>query len=388
MVKTSAPDTHDDLRDALRSLCAGFPPEYHRKHGAAETYPVEFVDALTEAGWLAAMIPEEFGGSGLGLTEASIVMEEINRSGGNAGHCHGQMYNMGTLLRHGSDVQKQQYLPGIASGKLRLQSMAVTEPTTGTDTTKLKTTAVKKGDRYVINGQKVWISRLQHSDLMILLARTTPLADVKRKSHGMSIFIVDLKDAIGNGMEIQPIDNLVGHETNEVFFDNLVIPAENLIGEEGRGFHHILDGLNAERTLIAAECIGDGYWFVEKSRDYACERVVFDRPIGKNQGVQFPISKSYVAIEAANLMRFEACKRFDAGQDCGAQANMAKLLAADASWEAANACIQTHGGFGFAREYDVERKFRETRLYQVAPISTNLILSYVGEHILGMPRSF
>tara|TARA_R110001606_G_scaffold84659_1_gene192391 strand:- start:632 stop:1804 length:1173 start_codon:yes stop_codon:yes gene_type:complete len=388
IVKTSAPDTHDDLRDALRSLCAGFPPEYHRKHGAAETYPVEFVDALTEAGWLAAMIPEEFGGSGLGLTEASIVMEEINRSGGNAGHCHGQMYNMGTLLRHGSDVQKQQYLPGIASGKLRLQSMAVTEPTTGTDTTKLKTTAVKKGDRYVINGQKVWISRLQHSDLMILLARTTPLAEVKRKSHGMSIFIVDLKDAIGNGMEIQPIDNLVGHETNEVFFDNLVIPAENLIGEEGRGFHHILDGLNAERTLIAAECIGDGYWFVEKSRDYACERVVFDRPIGKNQGVQFPISKSYVAIEAANLMRFEACKRFDAGQDCGAQANMAKLLAADASWEAANACIQTHGGFGFAREYDVERKFRETRLYQVAPISTNLILSYVGEHILGMPRSF
>ncbi|MCX8224836.1 MAG: acyl-CoA/acyl-ACP dehydrogenase [Sulfitobacter sp.] len=387
-MKTSAPDTHDDLRDALRSLCAGFPPEYYRKHGAAETYPVEFVDALTEAGWLAAMIPEEFGGSGLGLTEASIVMEEINRSGGNAGHCHGQMYNMGTLLRHGSDVQKQQYLPGIASGKLRLQSMAVTEPTTGTDTTKLKTTAVKKGDRYVINGQKVWISRLQHSDLMILLARTTPLADVKRKSHGMSIFIVDLKDAIGNGMEIQPIDNLVGHETNEVFFDNLVIPAENLIGEEGRGFHHILDGLNAERTLIAAECIGDGYWFVEKSRDYACERVVFDRPIGKNQGVQFPISKSYVAIEAANLMRFEACKRFDAGQDCGAQANMAKLLAADASWEAANACIQTHGGFGFAREYDVERKFRETRLYQVAPISTNLILSYVGEHILGMPRSF
>jgi acyl-CoA dehydrogenase len=387
-VKTSAPDTHDDLRDALSALCAGFPPEYHRKHGAAETYPVEFVDALTEAGWLAAMIPEEFGGSGLGLTEASIVMEEINRSGGNAGHCHGQMYNMGTLLRHGSDVQKQQYLPGIASGKLRLQSMAVTEPTTGTDTTKLKTTAVKKGDRYVINGQKVWISRLQHSDLMILLARTTPLADVKRKSHGMSIFIVDLKDAIGNGMEIQPIDNLVGHETNEVFFDNLVIPAENLIGEEGRGFHHILDGLNAERTLIAAECIGDGYWFVEKSRDYACERVVFDRPIGKNQGVQFPISKSYVAIEAANLMRFEACKRFDAGQDCGAQANMAKLLAADASWEAANACIQTHGGFGFAREYDVERKFRETRLYQVAPISTNLILSYVGEHILGMPRSF
>ena len=387
-MRTSAPDSHNDLRDAITALCAEFPPEYHRKHGAAETYPEEFVDALTEAGWLAAMIPEEFGGSGLGLTEASIVMEEINRSGGNAGHCHGQMYNMGTLLRHGSDMQKQQYLPGIASGKLRLQSMAVTEPTTGTDTTKLKTTAVKKNDRYVINGQKVWISRLQHSDLMILLARTTPLAEVKRKSQGMSIFIVDLKDAIGNGMEIQPIANLVGHETNEVFFDNLEIPAENLIGEEGRGFHHILDGLNAERTLIAAECIGDGYWFVEKARNYASERVVFDRPIGQNQGVQFPISKSYIALEAANLMRFEACKRFDAGEDCGAQANMAKLLSAEASWEAANACIQTHGGFGFAREYDIERKFRETRLYQVAPISTNLILSYVGEHILGMPRSF
>ena len=387
-MQTSAPNTHDDLRDALRALCAEFPPEYHRKHGAEETYPEEFVNALTEAGWLAAMIPEEYGGSGLGLTEASIVMEEINRSGGNAGHCHGQMYNMGTLLRHGSDEQKTKYLPGIASGALRLQSMAVTEPTTGTDTTKLKTTAVKKGDKYMINGQKVWISRLQHSDLMILLARTTPLAEVKRKSMGMSIFIVDLREAIGNGMEIQPIANLVGHETHEVFFDNLEIPAENLIGEEGRGFYHILDGLNAERTLIAAECIGDGYWFIDKARSYANERVVFDRPIGQNQGVQFPIAKSFVAIEAANLMRFESCTRFDAGQDCGAQANMAKLLAADASWEAANACIQTFGGFGFAREFDVERKFRETRLYQVAPISTNLILSYVSEHILDMPRSF
>jgi len=385
---TTTPDNHDDLRDALRALCAEFPPEYHRKHGAAETYPEEFVNALTEAGWLAAMIPEEFGGSGLGLTEASIVMEEINRSGGNAGHCHGQMYNMGTLLRHGSDAQKTKYLPAIASGELRLQSMAVTEPTTGTDTTKLKTTAVKKGDRYVINGQKVWISRLQHSDLMILLARTTPLAEVKKKSLGMSIFIVDLRDAIGKGMDIQPIANLVGHETHEVFFDNLEIPTENLIGEEGRGFYHILDGLNAERTLIAAECVGDGYWFIDKARNYANERVVFDRPIGQNQGVQFPIAKSFVAIEAASLMRFESCKRFDAGQDCGAQANMAKLLAADASWEAANACLQTFGGFGFAREYDVERKFRETRLYQVAPISTNLILSYVSEHILGMPRSF
>ena len=387
-LQTSAPNTHDDLRDALRALCAEFPPEYHRKHGAEETYPEEFVNALTEAGWLAAMIPEEYGGSGLGLTEASIVMEEINRSGGNAGHCHGQMYNMGTLLRHGSEAQKTKYLPGIASGALRLQSMAVTEPTTGTDTTKLKTTAVKKGDKYVINGQKVWISRLQHSDLMILLARTTPLAKVKRKSMGMSIFIVDLREAIGNGMDIQPIANLVGHETHEVFFDNLEVPAENLIGEEGRGFYHILDGLNAERTLIAAECIGDGYWFIDKARSYANERVVFDRPIGQNQGVQFPIAKSFVAIEAANLMRFESCTRFDAGQDCGAQANMAKLLAADASWEAANACIQTFGGFGFAREFDVERKFRETRLYQVAPISTNLILSYVSEHILDMPRSF
>ena len=387
-LQTTAPDTHDDLRDALRALCADFPPVYHRKHGADETHPGEFIDALTKAGWLAAMIPEAYGGSGLGLTEASIVMEEINRSGGNAGHCHGQMYNMGTLLRHGSDAQKAKYLPKIASGELRLQSMAVTEPTTGTDTTKLKTTAVKKGDKYVINGQKVWISRLQHSDLMILLARTTPLSEVKKKSLGMSIFIVDLHDAMGNGMEIQPIANLVGHETNEVFFDNLEIPAENLIGTEGRGFYHILDGLNAERTLIAAECIGDGYWFIEKSCAYANERVVFDRPIGQNQGVQFPIAKSYAAIEAANLMRFESCRRFDAGQNCGAQANMAKMLAADASWEAANACIQTFGGFGFAREYDVERKFRETRLYQVAPISTNLILSYIGEHILGMPRSF
>lgn len=387
-MQTSAPDTHDDLRDALRALCAQFPPEYHRQHGADETYPEEFVESLTREGWLAAMIPEEYGGSGLGLTEASIIMEEINRSGGNAGHCHGQMYNMGTLLRHGSEAQKKRYLPGIASGELRLQSMAVTEPTTGTDTTKLKTTAVKKGDRYVVNGQKVWISRIQHSDLMILLARTTPLAEVTRRAHGLSIFMVDLREAIGKGMQVRPIANMPGHETNEVYFDDLELPEENLIGEEGRGFYHILDGLNAERTLIAAECIGDGYWFVDKARAYAGERIVFDRPIGQNQGVQFPIARAYVNVEAANLMRFEACRRFDAGKDCGAQANMAKLLAADASWEAANACIQTHGGFGFAREFDVERKFREARLYQVAPISTNLILSYVGEHILGMPRSF
>ena len=312
----------------------------------------------------------------------------INRSGGNAGHCHGQMYNMGTLLRHGSPDQKAFYLPKIATGELRLQSMGVTEPTTGTDTTKLKTMAVRKGDRYVVNGQKVWISRIQHSDLMILLARTTPLSEVKKKSEGLSIFLVDLHQAIGNGLSVKPIRNMVNHETNELFFDDLEIPADSLIGEEGKGFRYILDGLNAERTLIEAECIGDGYWFIDKVTAYAKERIVFDRPIGQNQGVQFPIARAYVNVEAANLMRFEAARKFDAHEDCGAEANMAKLLAADASWEAANACIQFHGGFGFAAEYDVERKFRETRLYQVAPISTNLILSYVAEHILGLPRSF
>jgi len=334
------------------------------------------------------MIPQEYGGSGLGLTEASIIMEEINRCGGNAGACHGQMYNMGTLLRHGSPEQKQRYLPQIAAGKLRLQSMGVTEPTTGTDTTKLKTTAERRGDRYVVNGQKVWISRIQHSDMMILLARTTPLADVKRKSDGMSIFLVDLHEAIGKGLTVRPIRNMVNHETNELFFDNLEIPAENLIGEEGKGFKYILDGLNAERTLIAAECIGDGYWFVERASKYATERRVFDRPIGQNQGVQFPIAESYIEVEAANLMRMRACELYDAHKPCGAEANMSKYLAAKASWEAANACLQTHGGFGFACEYDVERKFRETRLYQVAPISTNLILSFVAEHVLQMPRSF
>jgi acyl-CoA dehydrogenase len=381
-------DQHQDLRDAIRDLCAGFSAEYFRRIDEQRGYPEEFVKALTEAGWLAALIPPEYGGSGLGLTEASVIMEEINRSGGNSGACHGQMYNMGTLLRHGSAAQRQAYLPKIASGELRLQSMAVTEPSTGTDTTRIKTTAVKKGDRYVVNGQKVWISRVQHSDLMILLARTTPLAEVKKKSEGMSIFIVDLRDAIGNGLTVRPILNMVNHETNELFFENLEIPAENLIGEEGKGFKYILDGLNAERTLIAAECIGDGYWFIDKVTKYVSERVVFGRPIGQNQGVQFPIARAYVNLEAANLMRFKACELFDAHQPCGAQANMAKLLAADASWEAANACLQFHGGFGFACEYDVERKFRETRLYQVAPISTNLILSYVSEHVLGMPRSF
>jgi acyl-CoA dehydrogenase len=381
-------DPYQDIRDAIRDLCSQFPAEYFRKVDEARGYPAEFVDALTQAGWLAALIPQEYGGSGLGLTEASVIMEEINRNGGNSGACHGQMYNMGTLLRHGSAEQKARYLPKIASGELRLQSMGVTEPTTGTDTTKIKTTAVRKGDRYVINGQKVWISRIQHSDLMILLARTTPLSDVTKKSEGMSIFIVDLHHAVKHGMTVRPILNMVNHETNELFFDNLEIPAENLIGEEGKGFKYILDGLNAERTLIAAECIGDGYWFVDKVSEYVKDRVVFGRPIGQNQGVQFPIARSYINVEAASLMRFDAARRFDAHQPCGAQANMAKLLAADASWEAANACLQFHGGFGFACEYDVERKFRETRLYQVAPISTNLILSYVAEHILGLPRSF
>ncbi|KVZ96832.1 acyl-CoA dehydrogenase family protein [Burkholderia ubonensis] len=381
-------DAYQDIREAVRDLCGEFPAEYFRKIDEARGYPEAFVDALTKAGWLAALIPQEYGGSGLGLTEASVIMEEINRAGGNSGACHGQMYNMGTLLRHGSAGQKQKYLPKIASGELRLQSMGVTEPTTGTDTTNIKTTAERKGDRYVINGQKVWISRVRHSDLMILLARTTPLSDVKKKSEGMSIFIVDLHHAIGNGMTVRPIPNMVNHETNELFFDNLDIPAENLIGEEGQGFRYILDGLNAERTLIAAECIGDGYWFVDKVSQYVKDRVVFGRPIGQNQGVQFPIARAFVNVEAASLMRFDAARRFDAHEPCGAQANMAKLLAADASWEAANACLQFHGGFGFASEYDVERKFRETRLYQVAPISTNLILSYVAEHILGLPRSF
>ena len=387
MIKTE-PDRYQEIRDAVRALCAQYPDEYHRRIDEQRAYPEAFVDALTKAGWMAALIPQEYGGSGLGLAEASVIMEEINRSGGNSGACHGQMYNMGTLLRHGSKAQKEHYLPRIASGEWRLQSMGVTEPTTGTDTTKIKTTAVKQGDRYVVNGQKVWISRVQHSDWMILLARTTPLADVKKKSEGMSIFMVDLRQAEKSGMTVRPIPNMVNHETNELFFENLEIPEENLIGEEGRGFKYILDGLNAERTLIAAECIGDGYWFLDRVTKYVNERIVFGRPIGQNQGVQFPIADAYIEVEAANLMRYKACELFDAGLPCGAQANMAKYLAAKASWEAANACIQFHGGFGFANEYDVERKFRETRLYQVAPISTNLIYSFIAEHVLGMPRSF
>ncbi|HCV14191.1 MAG TPA: acyl-CoA dehydrogenase [Candidatus Accumulibacter sp.] len=381
-------DLHPEIRDAIRDLCRQFPDEYFRRIDEQRGYPDDFVAALLDAGWLAAMIPEEYGGSGLGLTAASVIMEEINRCGGNAAAVHGQMYNMGTLLRNGSATQKQRYLPAIAAGKLRIQSMAVTEPTTGSDTTRIRTTAVRRDGRYVINGQKVWISRVRHSDLMILLARTTPLAEVRRKSEGMSIFIVDLREAIGNGLEVRPIANMVNHETNELFFDALEVPAENLIGEEGQGFRYLLDGLNAERALIAAECIGDGYWFVERATRYAGERRVFERPIGSNQGVQFPLAEAFIDVEAANLMRYEACARFDAQRPCGAQANMAKYLAARASWQAANVCLQTHGGFGFATEYDVERKFRETRLYQVAPISTNLIFAYVAEHLLGLPRSF
>ena len=378
-------DQHQDIRKAVRELCAEFPDEYFRRKDEERAYPDEFVTALTKAGWLAALIPEEYGGAGLGLTEASVIMEEINHCGGNSGACHGQMYNMATLLRHGSVAQKRKYLRKIASGELRLQAMAVTEPTTGTDTTKIKTTATKKENRYVISGQKVWVSRVQHSDLMVLLARTTPLAEVKKKSEGMSIFLVDIREAMGKGLSMAPIRNMVNHETNELYFDGLEIPADSLLGEEGKGFRYILDGLNAERALIAAECIGDGYWFIEKVVKYTSERVVFGRPIAQNQGVQFPIAKAYVNLEAANLMRYRACELYDRQQPCGAEANMAKLLAADASWEAANVCLQFHGGFGFACDYDVERKFRETRLYQVAPVSTNLILSFVAEHVLGLP---
>jgi acyl-CoA dehydrogenase len=378
-------DNHPDLREAVAALCSEFDSTYWQDIDEKRTYPEKFVDALTKAGWMSALIPEEYGGSGLSLTEASVIMEEITRSGGNAGCCHGQMYNMNTLLRNGSPQQKKQYLPRIAAGELRLQAMGVTEPTAGTDTTKIKTTAVKKGDRYVVNGQKVWTSRLQHSELMILLARTTPLGEVKKKSEGMSVFLVETKS---KGLEVKPIRNMVNHETNQVFIDNLEVPAENLIGEEGKGFRYILDGLNAERILIASECVGDGFWFIERSTKYAGERVVFDRPIGQNQGIQFPIAEAYMEIEAANLMRYKACALYDQKKNCGAEANMAKHLCAKASWEAANVCIQTYGGFGFAAEYDVERKFRETRLYLVAPISTNLILSYLAEHVLGLPRSF
>jgi acyl-CoA dehydrogenase len=379
---------HAKIRQAVRDLCSKFESSYWHKIEEESGYPEEFVKALTDAGWLSVLIPEEYGGSSASLTEASVILEEINRSGANSGACHAQMYIMGTLLRHGSDEQKQKYLPQIAAGKLRLQSFAVSEPSTGTDTTKTKVFAQKDGDRYLVTGQKVWISRVQHSDLMLLLARTTPIEQVKKKVDGLSVFLVDLRENDGKGLTVRPIKNMVNHETNELFFDNFEVPAENLIGEEGKGFRYILDGMNAERILIAAECVGDGYWFIDKSRNYANERVVFDRPIGQNQGIQFPIAKAYANIRAADLMRYEAATLFEKQKPCGAEANMAKMLAADASWEAANVCLQTHGGYGFAVEYDVERKFRETRLYQVAPISTNLILSYLGQHVLGMPRSF
>ena len=384
----NALDQYQDIRDAVRALCAQFPDEYHRKIDEQRAYPEAFVDALTQAGWMAALIPQEYGGSGLSMAEASVIMEEINRSGGNSGACHGQMYVMNAIVRSGSKAQKENFLPKIAAGALRIQSMGVTEPTTGSDTTQLKTSAIKKEGRWVINGQKVWISRIQHSDLMILLARTTPVDQVKKRSEGLSCFLIDLKAAIGNGLTVRPILNMVNHESNELFFDQLEIPEDALLGEEGKGFKTLLDGLNAERTLIAAECIGDGYWFIERARKYAGERVVFGRPIGQNQGVQFPIADAFIELEAANLMRWKACEKIDAHQNAGAEANMAKYLAAKASWEAANVCLQTHGGFGFACEYDIERKFRETRLYQVAPISTNMIFSYVAEHILGLPRSF
>ncbi len=382
------PDPHASLRDAVRQLCRQFPDRYFRDIDEQRAYPEAFVQALTRAGWLAALIPADYGGAGLSMTEASVILEEINRCGGNAGACHGQMYVMNAIVRRGSEAQKRHFLPRIARGEWRLQSMGVTEPGTGSDTTQLKTQAVRRDGRWVIHGQKVWTSRILHSDLMILLARTTPLDAVRKRSEGLSCFLFELAPAIGHGLTVQAIRNMVNHETHELFFDGLEIPEDSLLGPEGQGFPVLLEGLNAERALIAAECIGDGGWFVERATRYARERVVFGRPIGQNQGVQFPIAEALIELEAANLMRWQACARIDAGQPAGAAANMAKYLAAKASWEAANVCLQTHGGFGFASEYDVERKFRETRLYQVAPVSTNMIFSYVAEHVLGLPRSY
>jgi acyl-CoA dehydrogenase len=381
-------DLHEDLRSGVRALCREFPDAYWRELDAKRAYPEGFVKALTDAGYLAALIPEEYGGSGLGVTEASIIMEEINRSGANAGACHAQMYTMGTLLRHGSDAQKRTYLPKIASGELRLQAFGVSEPTTGSDTTQLKTTATRKGDVYVIRGQKIWISRAEHSDLLLLIVRTTPIADVKKRSDGLSVLLVDMRQAVGHGLTIRPIRTMMNHATTELFFDDLEVPIDTLVGEAGKGFRYLIDGLNAERILIAAECIGDGRWFVDRATNYAKDRVVFGRPIGQNQGIQFPIARAHVNVEAANLMRVRAAELFDRNEPCGAEANMAKLLAADASWEAANMAVQTYGGFGFAEDYDIERKFRETKLYQVAPISTNMILAYMAEHVLGLPRSY
>ena len=377
-----------DIRDAVRSLCQGYPGEYWREKDRKREYPTEFVQALTDSGFLAVLIPEIYGGSELGIQEAAAILEEIHKSGCNGAACHAQMYIMGTLLRHGSEQQKKKYLPGIASGELRLQAFGVTEPGSGTDTTSIRTFAKKEGDEYVVNGQKVWTSRAEHSDLMLLLARTTPKDEVTKRTDGLSVFLVDLRKSLNHGVTIRPISTMINHATTEVFIDDLRIPAEQRIGEEGKGFRYILDGMNAERILIGAECIGDSRWFIQKASEYAKDRKVFQRPIGKNQGIQFPIAKAYAQSEAADLMVRKAAKLFDSGKPCGKEANMAKLLAADASWEAADVCLQTHGGFGFAEEYDIERKFRETRLYRIAPVSTNLILSYLAEHVLGLPRSF
>ncbi|SED14510.1 acyl-CoA dehydrogenase [Rhizobiales bacterium GAS191] len=381
-------DPHADIRESVAKLCAQFPGEYWRRLDRESAYPLAFVEALTRAGYLAAMIPEQYGGAGLPLSAAAAILEEVQRAGCNGAACHAQMYIMGALLRHGNETQKQAYLPKIASGELRLQAFGVTEPTSGTDTSSIKTFAARQGDHYVVNGQKIWTSRAEYSDLMLLLARTSPKEQAAKRTDGLSVFILDMREAKEAGLSIRPIRTMMNHSTTEVFFDNVRVPAENLIGEEGRGFRYILSGMNAERVLIAAECIGDAKWFIEKATTYAKERVVFGRPIGQNQGVQFPIARAYAQMRAAELMVREACELFEAGRDCGAEANMAKMLAADASWAAAEACVQTHGGFGFAEEYDVERKFREARLYQVAPISTNLILSYLAEHVLGMPRSY
>jgi alkylation response protein AidB-like acyl-CoA dehydrogenase len=382
------PDELNEIREAVRELCAQFPGEYWRAL-EPDRYPEEFVTALTENGWLAALIPEEYGGAGLSITAASVILEEINASGCNSGACHAQMYTMGTILRHGSEAQKDHYLPRIASGDLRLQAFGVTEPTAGSDTTNIQTTATRTDGGYVVNGQKIWTSRARHSDLMLLLARTTPAEQVGKKTEGLSTFIVDMQAALADGtMTIRPIKTMMNHATTEIFLDGVVVPEANLVGEEGRGFRYILDGMNAERVLIAAECIGDGHWFVEKASRYASERIVFGRPIGANQGVQFPIAHAHAQLEAANLMRYKAAWLFEQGLPCGAEANMAKYLAAEASWAAANACLDAHGGFGFAEEYDVERKFRENRLFKVAPISNNLILTFIGQHVLGMPRSY
>ena len=385
---SSTNSNYPEIREAVAKLCSNFPGEYWRALDDTDTYPTEFVQALTDAGFLSVLIPEEYGGAGLPIEAGCVILEEIQRSGCNGGACHAQMYTMGTLLRHGTEEQKKKYLPGIAEGSLRLQAFGVTEPTSGTDTTRIRTMAVRDGDDYVINGQKVFISRTEHSDLMVLLVRTTPRDECKKPSDGMSVFLVDMRECLGNGLTINPIKTMLNHATTELFFDNMRVPAANMLGAEGKGFKCILDGMNAERILIASECIGDARFFVERASAYACEREVFGRPIGQNQGIQFPIARNYVETEAAALMVYNAAKLFDEGKPCGSEANMCKLVASEASWHAADTCLQTHGGFGYAQEYDIERKFRETRLYQTAPISTNLILSHVGIHELGMPKSF